>query len=70
MSFETNLSRLEEIVDQLDSSNISLNDALTLFEEGIKVLKETSKVLIGAEQKAKILIEEAEGVISVQEFDA
>lgn len=70
MSFETNLNRLEEIVDQLDSSNISLNDALTLFEEGIKVLKETSKVLIGAEQKAKILIEEAEGVISVQEFDA
>lgn len=69
MSFEKDMRRLEEIVESLDNESVELDKALTLFEEGLKVLKSASKALSGAEKKVKMLIEGADGAIEAQDFE-
>ena len=51
MSFEEALSRLEETVRKLESGSTSLDESLTLFEEGIELVKLCSGKLDAAEQK-------------------
>lgn len=45
INFEKQLSRLEEIVEQLESEQTDLDNAVKLFEEGILLSKELSKKL-------------------------
>lgn len=49
--FENKLKRLEEIVEILDKNDTELNDMISLYEEGVKITKETRKYLDEAEQK-------------------
>lgn len=57
-TFEGNLDRLKEIVETLDSEQVSLEDSLKLFEEGIKLYRKCNDTLSKAEQKISILIDE------------
>lgn len=59
-SFEENLNSLELIVNQLETGDLSLDDALVKFEQGIKLAKQSQKQLKNAEQKIKILLTEDE----------
>ena len=45
LNFEKQLSRLEEIVEQLESQQTGLDDAVKLFEEGLVLSKELSAKL-------------------------
>jgi exodeoxyribonuclease VII small subunit len=65
MTFEKNLARLEEIAGSLDRDDLSLEQALTLFEEGIAKLKAASAELAKAEGRVATLVEKAEGVFEV-----
>ena len=65
MSFEKNLERLEQIAAGLDRDDLSLEQALTLFEEGIAKLKAASAELAKAEGRVTKLVEKAEGVFEV-----
>jgi exodeoxyribonuclease VII small subunit len=65
MTFEKNLARLEEIAGSLDRDDLSLEQALTLFEEGIAKLKAASAELAKAEGRVVTLVEKAEGVFEV-----
>ena len=67
MTFEQTLERLEEIAIALDRDDLPLEQALTLFEEGIQRLREASATLSVAEGKVQTLVEEAEGVFEVKE---
>lgn len=49
--FEEKLKRLEEIVGLLDSSEVPLEDALKVYEEGIGLANELRKFLESAELK-------------------
>jgi exodeoxyribonuclease VII small subunit len=49
LSFEEALSRLEEIVDELEDESISLEDTIKLYEEGIKLSKICTETLEQAE---------------------
>lgn len=51
ISFEQALSRLDEIVRQLESGDMLLSDSLALYEEGTGLIKTCSKMLDQAEQK-------------------
>jgi exodeoxyribonuclease VII small subunit len=53
-SFENNLSRLEEISELLENEDMGLDEALTLYEEGIKL----SKVCMDSLKKAELKITE------------
>lgn len=57
MNFEDALSELEEIVEKLENSQLSLDESLLLFEKGIKLVKECNTKLTGAQQKVEKLIE-------------
>ena len=50
-SFEEALSELEGRVRRLDSGDLPLEQALTLFEEGISLVRECQELLDGAERR-------------------
>ena len=53
--FEVSLARLEAIVDKLESGELSLEDSLKIFEEGVSLTRNCQKALSEAEQKVKQL---------------
>ena len=55
LTFETAISRLEEIVKALESGNTPLDNSLSLFEEGVSLMKYCNQKLDTAEQKVRIL---------------
>jgi len=68
MSFEKNLNRLESIVAQLEDQRLELNQALSLFEEGIELLRQASSELGETESRVKELIERADGVLELRDL--
>ena len=60
MDFEKKLSRLEEIVGKMESGNLSLEESLKLFEEGVQKSRECQKHLSEAEEKVKVLLKVSE----------
>jgi exodeoxyribonuclease VII small subunit len=56
MDFEKRLNRLEEIVEKMETGELSLEDSLKLFEEGVKLSRECNTQLSEAEQKVKLLL--------------
>ncbi|MBW1852004.1 MAG: exodeoxyribonuclease VII small subunit [Deltaproteobacteria bacterium] len=59
--FENAMRRLEEIVQNLESGELSLEDSLKNFEEGMKLLKFSSKKLEEAEKKVTMLVQDSGG---------
>ncbi|MGW8114505.1 exodeoxyribonuclease VII small subunit [Caproicibacterium sp. NSD3] len=55
MTFESAVSRLEEIVTSLQNSTVSLEKSLKLYEEGAKLSKYCYETLEKAEQKVHTL---------------
>lgn len=68
MSFEQDLARLEQIASQLDRADLSLDESLALFEEGIQRLRAASDALLKAEGRVTTLVEQANGAL--EERDA
>jgi exodeoxyribonuclease VII small subunit len=63
MSFEKDLARLEQIAAALDRADLSLDESLALFEEGIKRLRDASDALAKAEGRVTTLVEQANGAL-------
>ncbi len=68
MKFEEGLRRLEDIVSTLDEGQISLDDALGLFKEGLTLTRELSKRLDDIERKVEILVKKEDGSIEKKPF--
>ena len=62
MTFEESLTRLEEIIVELDSGQVELDRALALFQEGVERLRAASSQLETAERAVTRLVETADGV--------
>jgi exodeoxyribonuclease VII small subunit len=56
--FEDCLKRLEEIVDRLEKGDLSLEESLALFEEGMKLSNSCRGQLEAAEGKVEILLKQ------------
>ncbi len=67
--FEEAMERLEDIVQSLESSDLSLQDSLEIFEEGVKLISFCSKKLEEAEQKVTMLVKESDGKYTDQSFE-
>ena len=63
-TFEQNLDRLEGIVKKLEESELPLEEALQLFEEGTKLSAGCRKQLEEAEQRVEILSKRAGSVVA------
>ena len=70
MDFEKKLERLETIVNKMESGDLSLEESLKLFEEGIKNSRECHKQLTEAEEKVKLLLKVEDGKAVTEDFDA
>jgi exodeoxyribonuclease VII small subunit len=67
--FEKSLARLEEVVTRLESPQLSLDDAMKLFEEGVALSRECQKQLEDAEGRVEILLKKADGKLAAEPFD-
>ena len=61
LSFEDQITRLEEIVAALEKGHAQLADSLALFEEGTKLAAACSTMLEEAEQKVVALMKGSDG---------
>jgi len=59
-SYESMMKRLEEIVDLMDGNEITLEQTMVNYEEGIKICNNLYKILNDTEGKIKILTAEGE----------
>jgi exodeoxyribonuclease VII small subunit len=57
-SFEERLNRLESLSEKLREGKIPLEEAVSIFEEGMKLAKELEKELAKIERKVEILVNE------------
>lgn len=55
--FEQSLSELQTLVERLENGELSLEDSLSTFEQGIRLSRECQSSLQQAEQKVQILLE-------------
>ena len=66
-SLESSLKRLEEIVETLEHGDVSLDDAVILYEEGVQISKGCAEKLKAAELKIKRLSKEIDGQFTLNE---
>jgi len=66
--FESALKSLEGIVGQLEAGDLTLERALELFEEGIRISRFCSSKLEEAERKVEVLIKSADGALKEAAF--
>lgn len=55
LSFDDTLSRLEDLVTRMEDGKLSLEEALSTFETGIRLTRECQQALQQAELKVQIL---------------
>lgn len=67
LKFEEALARLEEIVRSLEQGDTVLDEALVLFEEGVKLARFCNEKLDEAEARIEIMVKE--GQIQILEVD-
>lgn len=67
--FEASLSRLEEIVTELEGGELPLEQSLKLFEEGIKLARICNARLEEAERKVEILLKDKAGKMTAMPFE-
>ena len=60
IKFEEAIEKLGTIVKKLENGEVSLEDAIKLYEEGIELSKYCADLLQKAEQKVRFLQEQAE----------
>lgn len=69
MTFERAIARLEEIVGALDGGELSLDESVALFEEGVKLAKQCSKQLTKAQGRLETLVKKPDGSSDSEPLD-
>ena len=67
-SFEESLKKLETIVDQLEKGDLSLENSIKLFEEGVGLSAACKKEIETAEGKVQILMKQRDGSFKTEPF--
>ncbi|MBD9415734.1 exodeoxyribonuclease VII small subunit [Pseudomonas sp. PDM16] len=69
VDFEKSLADLQTLVERLESGELSLEDSLTAFEQGIGLTRDCQSALAQAEQKVQQLLER-DGELEEVPFEA
>ncbi len=56
VDFKKEIARLDEIVDEVSSKTLSLDESLKLYEEGMKIIKQLEGALKAAEEKVEQVV--------------
>ena len=69
IAFETALKKLETIVENLENGDLSLEDALKQYEEGVRMADLCTKRLTEAEKKVEVLMKTNPGKFKTVSFE-
>ena len=70
LNFERAMDRLEEIVDEMESGKMLLEDLIVRYEEGMKLVGVCQERLTSAEKRIEIITRNQAGKQTVQDFAA
>lgn len=68
LKFETAIADLEQIVEQLESGDLSLEDSLAAFEKGVGLVRYCNQKLTDVEKKVELLVKDKEGQLQLKAF--
>ena len=69
LDFEASLTTLDGLVNKLEGGELSLEESLSAFEEGINLTRQCQKHLSSAEQKVSMLVGKDEN-LQLTDFDS
>lgn len=69
LNFEAAMDRLEEIVEQMESGKMMLEELIGRYEEGMKLVKICQERLANAEQRIEIITRNHAGKAVVKNFE-
>ena len=69
-SFEESMERLDTIVADMESGELSLEDMIARFEEGQVLIKSCSKKLNEVERKVEALVKKEDGTVATEPLDS
>jgi exodeoxyribonuclease VII small subunit len=67
-NFENAMKRLEAIVQELEGGELTLDEALKRFQEGVKLSRFCARKLDETEKKVSILLKDEEGTVRTEPF--
>ena len=68
LKFEAAIEDLEQVVEQLESGDLSLEDALAAFERGVGLVRYCNQKLSEVEKKVELLVRDKEGQLQLKAF--
>lgn len=68
LGFEANLRQLEQLVQQMEQGELTLEQSLSTFEQGVALTRACQQALDKAEQKVNLLLQDEQGAISRKPF--
>ena len=68
LKFEAAIEDLEQMVEQLESGDLSLEDALATFEKGVGLVRYCNQKLSEVEKKVELLVRDKEGQLRLKAF--
>lgn len=68
-NFEAALSELENLVEQLESGDLSLEASLETFEKGVGLVKFCNQKLNEIEKKVELLVRDKDGQLQLKAFE-
>lgn len=66
--FEAALEELEQVVEQIESGELSLEDSLAAFEKGVSLVRFCNQKLNEVEKKIETLVRDKEGKLELKEL--
>ena len=67
-SYEENITQIDEILEKLESEELSLDDSISEYEKAIKIIKDSEKLLEAGEGKVMKVLEK-NGKVEMEEFE-
>lgn len=67
--FEAALTRLEAVVEEMESGSLPLEEMLNRFEEGSRLVEQCAQRLAEVEQRIEILVKKSDGRIETEPFE-
>lgn len=69
LTYEEAVKELEEILEDLEKENLSLNESLEKFKRGIVLYSHCNEILNNVEGEIKILLKDEEGNLDEEDFN-
>ena len=66
--FEASIEKLEKLVEKMEDGDLTLEESLKVFEEGVKLTRKCQQALVDAEQIVRVLMEEG-GEVTSTDFE-